>query len=152
MKKIHIHVGVNDLKPAIRFYSTMFGVGPIKVKSDYAKWEPEDTPVVFAISTRTKSIGLDHLGIKIDSGDELKDISSRLKNADLGVYGEGEVACCYAKSNKAWVKDPAGIAWETYQNMEDVEFFKETPSEGEVSACCSPQEVGEEQKKKGACC
>lgn len=147
MKKFHIHIGVKDLKPAIGFYSALFGEAPVKEKADYAKWEPQDANIVFAISTRAQKLGVDHLGLRVDSNGELKEIATRLKNADLHVYDEGETSCCYARSNKAWVKDPAGIAWEAYQNMEDVDIFHE--SKNDEAACCSPA-VGE--KQKGSCC
>lgn len=145
MKKFHIHVGVKDLSSAVGFYSTLFGEKPVKEKPDYAKWEPKDTGIIFAISTRTKTVGVDHLGFRVDSSEELTDISDRLKKADLGVYGEGEVTCCYAKSSKAWVKDPTGLAWETYQNMEDAQIFNESQSE---AACCAPAPT---EKKTGCC-
>lgn len=110
MKRFHIHVGVKDLQKAIQFYSTLFGQTPAKVKDDYAKWMLEDPRLNFAISTRVNSNGVDHLGIQVDETAELSEITERLKKADLGVYGEGATTCCYAESEKAWVKDPAGIA------------------------------------------
>lgn len=146
MKKFHIHVGVDKLDQAIGFYSALFGEKPIKEKSDYAKWEPVDMNLVFAISTRTNKLGVDHLGIKVEEDNDLKSISNRLKQANLEVYSEGETTCCYAKSNKAWVKDPVGLAWEAYQNMEDVEVFHEA---GDQTACCEPTQG---TKSKGSCC
>lgn len=141
MKRFHIHVGVKDLHNSIQFYSTLFGQEPVKVKDDYAKWMLEDPRVNFAISTRVNAEGVDHLGIQVEEGNELLEITERLKNADLGVYGEGQTTCCYAESNKAWVKDPSGIAWEAYQTMADAEVFNERskPSEVKANACCAPK-------------
>lgn len=113
MKRFHVHVGVKDLANSVEFYSTLFGQQPTKLKEDYAKWMLEDPRVNFAISTRTKGEGVDHLGLQVDEPAELTEISERLKKAELGVYDEGEATCCYAKSNKAWVEDPSGVAWET---------------------------------------
>jgi len=164
MKKFHIHVGVKDLQPAIGFYSALFGEKPLKEKPDYAKWEPKDTSIIFAISTRSQKTGVDHMGIRVDSAEELNALSERLKKADLGVYDEGEVTCCYAKSNKAWVKDPTGIPWEAYQNMEDAQIFNASTEATSESACCAPapavtasccppsESKNAEPKKKGACC
>ncbi|MBL7665818.1 MAG: VOC family protein [Bacteriovoracaceae bacterium] len=132
MKRFHIHVGVKDLKTSVEFYSTLFGERPTKIKDDYAKWMLEDPKVNFAISTRVSTDGVDHLGIQVDEAQELNQISERLKKADLGVYGEGETTCCYAESSKAWVKDPSGIAWETYHTMADAEVFSEKPKK----SCC----------------
>lgn len=139
MKRFHIHVGVKDLNNSVQFYSTLFGQQPTKLKDDYAKWMLEDPKVNFAISTRVNTLGVDHLGIQVDESSELSVLTERLKKADLGVYGEGETTCCYAESEKAWVKDPSGIAWETYHTMNDAEVFSEKPKPASVSACCAPK-------------
>lgn len=141
MKRFHLHVGVKDLNESIQFYSTLFGQKPSKVKDDYAKWMLEDPKVNFAISTRVNTQGLDHLGIQVEEHGELQELTERLKKADLSVYGEGETTCCYAESSKAWVKDPSGIAWETYHTMADAEVFIEKPNAPKptASACCAPK-------------
>lgn len=141
MKRFHIHVGVRDLNHSVQFYSTLFGQKPTKLKEDYAKWMLEDPRINFAISTRSNEEGIDHLGFQVDENSELTELTERLKKADLGVYGEGATTCCYAESNKAWVKDPSGIAWETYQTMADAEVYSEKPKAPEVSTgtCCAPK-------------
>lgn len=125
MKKLHLHISVANLEESIRFYSALFNEKPIKTKKDYAKWDLDEPALVLGISNRSKKMGLDHLGIHASSKEELTDITERLKKADLSLYNEGETVCCYAKSEKAWVKDPSDIAWEAYQNMEDAELFNE---------------------------
>lgn len=147
MKRFHIHIGVKNLNESIQFYSTVFGQRPSKIKDDYAKWMLEDPKINFAISTRANIVGVDHLGLQVEQEDELSKITERLKNADLGVYDEGTTTCCYAKSCKAWVKDPSGIAWETYLTMEDTEFFSEK-SKSSNSTCCTPSS----NKSKSSCC
>lgn len=147
MKRFHIHVGVKNLNESIQFYSTVFGQKPSKVKDDYAKWMLEDPRINFAISTRANVVGVDHLGLQVDHVLELSEITERMKNADLGVYDEGAATCCYAKSSKAWVKDPSGIAWEAYHTMADAEVFNETSESDEV-ACCAPNS----NKSKSSCC
>lgn len=146
MKRFHIHVGVKDLDHSINFYSTLFGQKPEKVKEDYAKWMLEDPRINFAISTRSGKEGVDHLGLQVDEGHELAVIAERLKKADIGVFDEGTTTCCYAESNKAWVKDPAGIAWEAYHTMNDVETFN-AKVEKSSSACCAPK-----ASTKSSCC
>lgn len=148
MKRFHIHVGVKDINQSIQFYSTLFGQKPVKVKQDYAKWMLEDPRLNFAISTLTKAQGVDHLGIQVEEGSELSEITNRLKQADLGIFDEGETTCCYAKSNKAWVKDPSGLAWEAYQNMADADVYSE--KEESKSECCVPD--GEATPSKASCC
>lgn len=142
MKRFHIHVGVKNLDESVKFYSTLFGQKPAKVKEDYAKWMLEDPRLNFAISTRVGEQGVDHLGIQVENPSELSEITERLKSADLGVYDEGETTCCYAESNKAWVKDPSGIAWEAYQNMADAAVFSEKKEikDDEESSCCVPDD------------
>ena len=148
MKRFHIHVGVKDLNKSVQFYSTLFGQKPTKLKEDYAKWMLEDPRLNFAISTRPSEEGVDHLGIQVENDAELTDITERLKKADMSTYDEGETICCYAKSNKAWSKDPSGLAWETYQNMADAEVFSEkVESEENESACCVPDDSEEK-----SCC
>jgi catechol-2,3-dioxygenase len=141
MKRFHVHVGVKYLNHSIQFYSTMFGQKPTKIKEDYAKWMLEDPRINFAISTRSTEEGVDHLGFQVDGIQELAELTERLKKADLGIYGEGSTTCCYAESNKAWVKDPSGIAWETYQTMVDAEVYSEKAKIQEAAAntCCAPK-------------
>ena len=137
MKRFHIHVGVSNLEKSIEFYSTLFGQRPSKLKGDYAKWMLEDPRLNFAISTRVSSNEVDHLGIQVEDEKELTEITERLKKAELDIFDQGETECCYSRSNKAWVKDPSGIAWEAYQNMADVEVYKREAQ----SSCCPENEI-----------
>jgi len=114
MKRMHVHVAVEDLAQSIGFYSALFAAEPAVVKADYAKWMLDDPRVNFAISTRGRAPGLDHLGIQVESQDELGDVYARLRQAGGAVLEQGETTCCYAKSEKSWIEDPSGIAWETF--------------------------------------
>ncbi|MCB0327460.1 MAG: VOC family protein [Bdellovibrionales bacterium] len=140
MKRMHIHLGVPNLDKAIDFYTLFFGAQPVKVKSDYAKWMINDPRVNFAVSTSSQKIGLDHLGIQVEEEKELKEFRTRMKGADRQLFDEGETECCYSKSDKSWIIDPAGIGWETYRNMEDIEYFsaKKVTQSNEVKSCCAP--------------
>jgi catechol-2,3-dioxygenase len=151
VKRFHIHVGVTDLEKSVQFYSTLFGQQPAKQKHDYAKWMLEDPRLNFAISSRMSSTGVDHLGIQVENADELEEITQRLKMADLSVHDEGETTCCYAKSNKAWVSDPSGLAWETYQTMADAETFNEKVKTESAAACCAPKTNTKSTSKTGCC-
>lgn len=137
MKRMHIHVGVDNIEQSIRFYSALFGSEPAKRKADYAKWMLEDPRINFAISTRAKR-GVDHLGLQVEEDQELEALRERLKAADLSMFDEGETVCCYAKSDKSWVTDPSGIAWEAYQTMADANLFSGHEDASE-QACCRPQ-------------
>ncbi len=137
MKRFHIHIAVEKLDEAIRFYSALFGAAPVKTNPDYAKWMLDDPRVNFAISTRAKKKGVDHLGIQVEEESELNELRSRLEKADMKVLDEGATTCCYARSDKSWVQDPAGIPWEAYRTMEDAQFFSDSTGSTE-SACCTP--------------
>jgi len=114
MKRLHVHVAVDDLDKAIGFYSTLFAAEPSVVKPDYVKWMLDDPRVNFAISHRGAKPGLNHLGIQVENEGELAEVYGRLKQADGPVLEEGKTTCCYAKSEKAWIDDPAGISWEAF--------------------------------------
>jgi catechol 2,3-dioxygenase-like lactoylglutathione lyase family enzyme len=115
MKRLHVHVGVDDLERSIRFYSTLFAAEPTVAKPDYAKWMLPDPRVNFAISARGHDrAGLDHLGIEVEDEAELVEVHGRLKCAEGPMLDEGLATCCYAKSEKAWITDPSGIAWEAF--------------------------------------
>ncbi len=145
MKRMHIHVFIDDLQKSINFYSNLFGSEPTKIKDDYAKWMLDDPMLNFAVSSRGSQPGIDHLGIQVEEAGELENMREQLKNADMQTFAEGETVCCYAKSDKTWVKDPSGIAWETYMTMKDAEFFNDS-SEND-----SP-ELNERNTESMGCC
>src|SRR6476620_6159612 len=134
MKRFHVHVAVPDLQKSIQFYSTMFGARPAVVKDDYAKWMLEDPRVNFAISERGGVAGINHLGFQVDEASELEDIHTRLQAADAGVLEEKDVACCYARSDKYWTTDPAGIAWESFHSLGTVPFYNGATKAAEKEA------------------
>lgn len=155
MKRFHIHIGVDNLADSIRFYNALFGADPVKVKSDYAKWMLEDPRINFAISTRAGNQGVEHLGIQVDDATELEALRNQFSKANISTHSNGETTCCYATSEKTWVNDPSGIAWEAYHTMEDAQFFsgeKETkascsmPDKNTSTACCDTK------PKTNGCC
>jgi catechol 2,3-dioxygenase-like lactoylglutathione lyase family enzyme len=150
MKRFHVHVAVPDLEKGIRFYSTVFGADPSVVKPDYAKWMLEDPRVNFAISQREGAAGVNHLGFQVEDAAELTQMHSRLAAADAGVLEEKDVSCCYARSDKYWVTDPAGVAWETFHSLGTVPFHAAKDACGGATAtCCAPREKSAEAE---ACC
>ena len=140
MKRIHIHVGVKDIKESARFYSALFGAEPVKIKSDYAKWMLDDPHVNFAISTRSGKKSVNHLGIQVEHAEELETMRTRIAAADIKTHDDGETTCCYAKSEKSWIEDPNGIAWEAYHTMADAQIFSDDAQETK-STCCVPETV-----------
>ena len=110
------------------------------MERDYAKWMLEDPRLNFAISTRASRPGIDHLGFQTDDPDELAALKARAESADLALLDEGETTCCYARSEKHWVTDPQGIAWEHFHTLGNIPVFSESRSPVTASACCSANE------------
>lgn len=140
MKRMHVHVGVKNIDEAVKFYSALFGAEPTKQMPDYAKWMLEDPKLNFAISTRSGKEGVEHLGIQVENEAELSDMRKRISQAEIDVIDQGETVCCYAESDKSWVQDPAGIAWEAYQTMGDAQLFS-SKEETTQTACCTPVSI-----------
>lgn len=139
MKRMHLHISVDDLAKSIIFYNTLFGTSPTVKKVDYAKWMLDDPLVNFAISQRGAKAGLDHIGIQVENSEELAEIKTRLETADMNMLTQEGANCCYAKSDKHWVQDPSGIAWETYHTLENAPTFNDASENmAEKSACCVP--------------
>ena len=144
MKRFHVHVAVEDLKQSIGFYSTLFAAEPSVIQTDYAKWMLDDPRVNFAISTRGRQPGLDHLGIQAESGDELQEIYGRLSKAGGNIIEQGQTSCCYAKSEKSWIDDPAGISWETFHTTGESTDYGDGSGErvarvAHEKSCCAPE-------------
>ena len=123
MKRIHVHISVSDLPASIRFYQTLFGAEPTVTKPDYAKWMLEDPRVNFAISTNRQPVGINHLGFQVDTDEELRGMRAQLEAADARMIEENEQPCCYAQSDKYWVTDPSGIAWETFHTLGSIPVY-----------------------------
>jgi len=139
MKRFHVHAHVQDLPASIAFYTQLFGAEPTRVETDYAKWMIEDPRVNFAISTRGSKPGIDHLGIQVDSEDELAQLREQAAAADMTVLDEGQATCCYARSDKHWLTDPQGIAWEHFHTLGNIPIFSEAaPVATAEAACCAP--------------
>ena len=152
MKRMHVHVSVDDLAQSVRFYSTLFAAEPSVREPDYAKWMLDDPRVNFAISSRGRPAGLDHLGVQVETGDELAELAGRLKSAGETTRDQEATTCCYARSDKSWVDDPSGVRWETFYSFgEATTYGEDEPGamiEASKQACCPAQ--AEEPAK--ACC
>lgn len=155
MKRLHVHVAVENLSEAVGFYSALFAAKPSVAKTDYAKWMLDDPRVNFAISARGRTPGLNHLGIQVENEDELREVYGRLHAANRPVVEQGKTACCYAQSEKAWIDDPAGISWETFLTTGESTVYGDGTGE-KVSdariALESHAAAGEKPKSVSACC
>jgi catechol 2,3-dioxygenase-like lactoylglutathione lyase family enzyme len=149
MKRLHVHLSVDNIKQNIDFYSTIFGCQPTVEHEDYAKWMLDDPRVNFAISNHGAKTGLDHLGIQAENDQELQDIKQQLDATRLEIEAQKGRACCYARSNKYWITDPQGIAWESFHSLNEIATFNDQktskngdtpfalrPAENKTSSCC----------------
>ncbi|QIL80377.1 glyoxalase/bleomycin resistance/dioxygenase family protein [Diaphorobacter sp. HDW4A] len=163
MKRFHIHMHVDDLAQNVAFYSKLFGAEPTRLESDYAKWMLEDPRINFAISTRGSALaGLDHLGFQVDDACELTALKAQAEAADMAMLDEGETTCCYARSEKHWITDPQGVAWEHFHSLGNIPVFNEsaatagaaccastTVAPAATSSCCGPRSTTDSPK---SCC
>jgi predicted lactoylglutathione lyase len=145
MKRMHIHIGVDNLAASIKFYSTLFAAEPTVIKDDYAKWMLDDPRVNFAISSEHHATkGIEHLGIQAESPDELQQVFTRLRQADAPMLEEGQTTCCYARSEKSWISDPDGVVWEAFYTNGESVVYGEGPELSAISenaaktSCCVP--------------
>jgi hypothetical protein len=134
MKRMHVHVGVEDLHRAIGFYSALFATQPAVVKP-----------------------GLDHLGIQVESRDELQEVYGRLREAGGNVIEQGHTSCCYATSEKSWIDDPAGIAWETFFTTGESTDYGDGTGERDAriaheKVCCEPQAAPQSAPQTASAC
>ncbi len=151
MRRFHVHVSVPELTESIRFYTQLFGADPAVQKSDYAKWMLDDPRINFAISTHRQPLGVNHLGFQVDTDEELRGLHAQLQAADDRMIQEDEQPCCYARSDKYWVTDPTGIAWETFRTLSSIPVYGEdTPVFGHGDSVVPvPAELA---KQKAQCC
>lgn len=156
MKRFHVHVAVDDLNANIRFYSVVFGAEPSVRKPDYAKWMLEDPRINFAISQRGAKAGLDHLGLQVDTDEELDALRSQVAAVEINRDEQPATTCCYARSDKYWITDPQGIAWETYHTLGETEIYgaDARTKADEAAACCAPSSktARAENRKAAKCC
>ncbi len=140
MKRFHVHISVDSIEQSVKFYSALFGQEASVQKSDYAKWMLDDPRINFAVSKRGARSGLDHLGIQLDSADELHQMTAQLQTAGIAVTDQGETTCCYAQSDKGWVHDPQGIAWESFVTMGEATTYgvENVVAAESATACCAP--------------
>ena len=128
MKRMHVHIGVDDLAQSMGFYTTLFGAAPSIVQPDYAKWQLDDPRLNFAISVGHATRGIEHLGIEVETESELADVRDRLTRADRPVLDETATSCCYAKSTKAWIADPQDVIWETFLTSGTASEYGNSPA------------------------
>lgn len=154
MKRMHLHLGVDDMDQSIAFYSALFAAEPTVRKDDYAKWMLEDPRVNFAITPTTHTAkGIEHIGIQVENIDELNEVGERLKSAGRPVFEEATTTCCYAQSSKNWITDPDGVIWETFLTTGDhVEYGNKEPVLTGMAQLAAVETAKADAAANGSCC
>jgi catechol 2,3-dioxygenase-like lactoylglutathione lyase family enzyme len=115
--KTHVALNVSNIEKSVAFYQAMFGVEPIKYKLDYAKFDIANPALnlTLNLTDNVQSGGaLSHLGIQVESTQEVQAAIERFKDAGLALFTEDNTDCCYALQDKVWVTDPDGNRWEVF--------------------------------------
>ncbi|UKP00246.1 ArsI/CadI family heavy metal resistance metalloenzyme [Nostoc sp. UHCC 0870] len=145
--KTHVALNVTNIEKSVTFYRAMFGLEPVKYKPDYAKFDIPK-PALNLTLNLTNSVqtggALSHLGVQVESTDEVKSAIQRFTDAGLALFTEDNTDCCYAVQDKVWVTDPDGNRWEVFVvKVEDT-----TPDKNLVTTAA----VGEVQIVNKPCC
>ena len=141
MKRFHVNMTVADLDRSVAFYSRLFAAEPSVQRPDYAKWMLEDPRINFAITTRGKAPGIDHVGFQVEDGEELAEVRTRLEAADAPILDQADTVCCYARSKKAWIDDPDGLSWETFLSLGAETYYGTDDLDMDAGACCARPEA-----------
>ena len=146
MSRAQLALNVDDLDEAITFYSTLFNIAPAKVKPGYANFAVAEPPLKLVLIENPGRGGtLNHLGVEVETTDEVSAATSRLAAAGLATATEEDTACCYAVQDKVWVTGPGRERWEVYTVLADARTDLEGQSAGTVDCdqtACSCQAPG----------
>jgi catechol 2,3-dioxygenase-like lactoylglutathione lyase family enzyme len=154
MNRFHVHLNVTDLDASIRFYSELFATAPTVHKHDYAKWMLDDPRINFAVSSTGRAPGVDHLGLQVDSADELAALGRRLDAAGGSVVPEDATVCCYARSDKLWTEDPQGTRWESFHTLGEATTYHagDVACATDGAACTPDPKAMKPNVQAGAAC
>jgi predicted enzyme related to lactoylglutathione lyase len=135
MARVQLALNVSDLTSAIDFYSKLFDTPPAKVRPGYANFAVAEPPLKLVLIEKTGATSaLNHLGVEVESRDEVAAAHRRLTDRGLGTTVEDQVSCCYAVQDKVWVDSPDGSPWEIYTVLADAE--SEGEGEDDLTTCC----------------
>ncbi len=147
--KTHVSLNVTNIEKSVAFYQAMFGVTPIKHKVDYAKFDIANPPLNLTLELnpdRQPGGALSHLGVQVESTEDVKAAVTRFQEAGLALFEEKDTDCCYALQDKVWVTDPDGTSWEVFvvkvgdtapeQNLTP-DCNQQTTSTVTTSPCCA---------------
>lgn len=151
MTRLHVSLSVKDVEASVQFYTHLFSSHPTVQRNDYAKWLLDDPRVNFSIIGPSETPGLNHLGIQVDTAEELELVHTRMLNTQGPVSELAETTCCYARGKKGWATDPQGISWEGFFTEQDgLQYFGNT-AQIDFPAATADRTMDQTSGKK-ACC
>lgn len=137
MSRVQLALNVDNIDSAVEFYSKLFATEPAKRRPGYANFAIAEPPLKLVLMENPgASDRLNHLGIEVESSEQVTQVSDRLQKDDLTVTDRKQTTCCYALQDKVWVKDPNGADWEVYVVLEDSATFSESQKTAS-SVCCA---------------
>ncbi|MGQ0842785.1 MAG: ArsI/CadI family heavy metal resistance metalloenzyme [Sporichthyaceae bacterium] len=152
MSRVQLALRVSDLEASIAFYSKLFGAEPAKRRPGYANFAIAEPPLKLVLleGEAGQETVMDHLGVEVESEEQVAAASSRLSESGLVTIEENDTACCYALQDKVWVHGPGNEPWEVYVVKADAASL----AKSEDSGCCVPSsEHGVPvAPAKSACC
>ena len=157
MKRLHLHFRTGDLDRSVAFYTALFGEPPTRLEADYAKWLLDDPRAHVSVSSHDRaddaSTGLDHVGVSIETEEALAAFAERL-DGHAELMPEKQARCCYAQSNKYWLKDPQGTVWELFQTYASQETYgaEPKPAAGAQAEAKAGAAQTDEPARKPLCC
>jgi catechol 2,3-dioxygenase-like lactoylglutathione lyase family enzyme len=142
--KAHISINVKSVEASVRFYRQLFGIEPLKVRPDYAKFDVQNPPLNLALNEGAQSGRgpLSHLGLQVATTEDVQAIRNRWKDAGLNPRDEMQTSCCYALQDKAWVRDPDGNEWEVFTVLADVEESSNSCCQGQQNTSADLIQIG----------
>ncbi|MBM3718318.1 MAG: glyoxalase/bleomycin resistance/dioxygenase family protein [Actinobacteria bacterium] len=139
MSRVQLALNVSNLEEAIAFYSKLFGTAPSKVREGYANFAIAEPPLKLVLLENAGAPGtMNHLGVEVESTDQVGAAIARLQSEGLDTVVEGETTCCFAVQDKVWVNAPDGEPWEVYTVLADAPTMKLIPLTDGDAACCAP--------------
>ena len=144
MSRVQLALNVPDIDEAVSFYSKLFATEPAKRKPGYANFAIADPPLKLVLIEGDGGGTLNHLGVEVESGEEVRAAEARLSTDGLATTGVDDTTCCYALKTETWVNDPDGAPWEWYVKTGDADQMTNTVlGAGETATCCAPSAISE---------
>ncbi|MET7313074.1 ArsI/CadI family heavy metal resistance metalloenzyme [Streptomyces sp. NPDC005134] len=143
MSRVQLALRVADLEGSIAFYSKLFGTEPAKLRPGYANFAITEPPLKLVLieGEDGQDTRLDHLGVEVESTEQVAAATGRLQEAQLATFEENDTSCCYALQDKVWVSGPGKEPWEVYVVKADADTLRKSAGSAPAACCTSDEQV-----------